>query len=50
MRWSSIDYTVSLADNRVVEGSREQRREATEVWTFMRTEGGRWLLSAIQQV
>jgi len=23
--------------------------EATEVWTFMRRRGGRWLLSAIQQ-
>ena len=50
MRWSSIDYTVSLADNRVVEGSRDQRREATEVWTFMRHQGGDWILSAIQQV
>ncbi len=49
MRWSAIDYTVSLADDRVVEGSREQRREATEVWTFMRHQGGDWILSAIQQ-
>jgi predicted lipid-binding transport protein (Tim44 family) len=23
--------------------------EITEVWTFMRVRGGRWLLSAIQQ-
>jgi predicted lipid-binding transport protein (Tim44 family) len=23
--------------------------EATEIWTFMRTRGGHWLLSAIQQ-
>jgi len=23
--------------------------EATEIWTFLRRRGGRWLLSAIQQ-
>jgi predicted lipid-binding transport protein (Tim44 family) len=50
MRWSGVVYTVSLADDRVVEGSREQRREFTEVWTFMRAQGGNWVLSAIQQV
>jgi len=50
MRWSAIDYSVSLADNSVVEGSRDQRHEATEVWTFMRHQGGDWILSAIQQV
>ncbi len=35
---------------RVVEGDPNQPTEATEVWTFMRSRGGPWLLSAIQQV
>ena len=50
MRWSALDYTVKFADGQVVEGSRETRREHTEVWTFMRSQGGEWILSAIQQV
>lgn len=49
MRWSARDYTVKLADGQVVDGSREQRREHVEVWTFMRAQGGNWILSAIQQ-
>jgi predicted lipid-binding transport protein (Tim44 family) len=31
-----------------VEGD-EHPTEATELWTFMRSRGGVWLLSAIQQ-
>jgi predicted lipid-binding transport protein (Tim44 family) len=50
MRWSALDYTVKLADGQLVDGSREERREHTEVWTFMRSQGGDWILSAIQQV
>jgi predicted lipid-binding transport protein (Tim44 family) len=50
MRWSALDYEVSLADGKLVSGSREERREHTEVWTFMRGQGGDWILSAIQQV
>ena len=49
MRWSARDYEVSLADGRVVAGNRETRIEHTEVWTFMRSQGGDWILSAIQQ-
>lgn len=48
MRWSSLDYTVDTENDRVVEGNRDQRSETTEVWTFMRSDGGRWLLAAIQ--
>jgi predicted lipid-binding transport protein (Tim44 family) len=48
MRFSMIDKTLDRATGRVVEGSNEPQ-EATELWTFMRTPGGRWLLSAIQQ-
>jgi predicted lipid-binding transport protein (Tim44 family) len=50
MRWSAVDYEVSLADGKLVSGSREERREHIEVWTFMRGQGGDWILSAIQQV
>jgi predicted lipid-binding transport protein (Tim44 family) len=50
MRWSARDYEVSLADGRVSAGERDARQEHTEVWTFMRSQGGEWILSAIQQV
>lgn len=50
MRWSALDYTLRADGGAVVEGSTTARSDATEVWTFMRTTGGRWLLSAIQQV
>jgi predicted lipid-binding transport protein (Tim44 family) len=48
MRFSMIDVTRDGAGN-VVDGSPTERQSATEVWTFMRVPGGRWLLSAIQQ-
>lgn len=50
MRWSSLDYTLRADDGAVVEGDRAVRGETTEVWTFMRSTGGRWLLAAIQPV
>jgi predicted lipid-binding transport protein (Tim44 family) len=34
---------------RVVDGDLAVRTQATELWTFVRVPGGRWLLSAIQQ-
>lgn len=49
MRFSMIDVTRNIADGRVVEGSDRDRVEATEVWTFLRSRGGKWILSAIQQ-
>jgi predicted lipid-binding transport protein (Tim44 family) len=49
MRFSLLDRMVELASGRVVEGDAVHPVEATEVWTFMRTRGGSWLLSAIQQ-
>jgi predicted lipid-binding transport protein (Tim44 family) len=48
MRFSMIDKTLDRATGRLVEGSSDPV-EATELWTFMRSPGGRWLLSAIQQ-
>ncbi len=48
MRFSLIDTTVD-ASGRVVEGSATERETATEIWTFVRRPGTRWVLSAIQQ-
>jgi predicted lipid-binding transport protein (Tim44 family) len=48
MKFSMTDVTVDSA-GRVVEGDPTLRTQATELWTFMRTPGGRWVLSAIQQ-
>lgn len=55
LHWSARDYTVSLMKRRgepgyLIEGSEETPTESSEVWTFMRFQNGKWLLSAIQQV
>jgi predicted lipid-binding transport protein (Tim44 family) len=55
IRWTARDYTVSLSKQRgeagyVVEGNDQTPTEVSEVWTFLRYRGGKWLLSAIQQV
>lgn len=50
MRFSMIDVTRTIADGKVVDGNEHVRTEATEVWTFLRSRGGKWILSAIQQV
>jgi predicted lipid-binding transport protein (Tim44 family) len=49
MRFSMIDVTRTIADGKIVAGSDHDRTEATEVWTFLRSRGGKWILSAIQQ-
>ncbi len=46
MRFSLNDTTVERASGRVVEGGPQQ---VVESWTFRRTAGGPWMLSAIQQ-
>jgi predicted lipid-binding transport protein (Tim44 family) len=48
MRFSMIDVTRD-AGGRVVDGSAVEHVTATEIWTFVRSRGGRWILSAIQQ-
>ena len=56
MKWDAIDYMVRLdrdstETDYVAEGSRTTAVSAEEIWTFTRAHnGGRWLLSAIQQV
>jgi predicted lipid-binding transport protein (Tim44 family) len=54
LHWSARDYTLSLTKQRgepgyLIEGSEETPTESGEVWTFMRYQNGKWLLSAIQQ-
>ena len=48
MRFSMIDVTTDSA-GRVVDGDPQRRTQATEIWTFLRAPGGRWVLTAIQQ-
>jgi len=48
MRFSMIDVTRD-ASGRVVDGSATEHTTATEIWTFVRSRGGQWILSAIQQ-
>jgi predicted lipid-binding transport protein (Tim44 family) len=43
-----IDVTTDHA-GRVVDGSPTERQTVTEFWTFVRSQGGHWVLSAIQQ-
>ena len=54
LRWSARDYNLSLTKQRgepdyVIEGSDETPTESGEAWTFMRSQDGKWMLSAIQQ-
>jgi predicted lipid-binding transport protein (Tim44 family) len=48
MRFSMVDVTRD-ASGRVVDGSPTEHVTATEIWTFVRSRGGHWILSAIQQ-
>ena len=48
MRFSMVDVTRDGA-GRIVDGSATEHITATEIWTFVRSPGGRWILSAIQQ-
>ncbi len=48
MRFSMVDVTRD-GGGRVVDGSLTERVTVTEIWTFLRAPGGRWVLSAIQQ-
>jgi predicted lipid-binding transport protein (Tim44 family) len=55
LTWTARDYSVSTAKQPgetgyFIEGNRETPIETTEVWTFMRYQHGKWLLSAVQQV
>lgn len=47
MRFTLTDSIVDRKSGRVVDGGRPE--EVTEVWTFVRSREGAWVLSAIQQ-
>lgn len=49
LRFSLVNALVERATGRVVEGDADRPEEVTEIWTFRREPGGRWMLSAIQQ-
>lgn len=50
LRWVARDYSVRSDADVLVDGSKIAPSPTTEVWTFTRAPGGRWLLSAIQQL
>lgn len=55
LQWRALDYTVrddgdSGGVQTVVAGDVRQPTVTAEFWTFARSPGGQWLLSAIQQV
>jgi predicted lipid-binding transport protein (Tim44 family) len=49
MQYSSIDVTRDRATGKIVDGAADQPTETTELWTFVRQNGGDWKLSAIQE-
>jgi predicted lipid-binding transport protein (Tim44 family) len=55
MHWRARDYTVRSGGNAregeiIAGGDPQTPVDASEMWTFTRSPGGRWLLSAVQQV
>ncbi|WP_343314596.1 Tim44 domain-containing protein [Brucella sp. BE17] len=48
IRYSAIDVMRDRTSGAVVEGDPDKPVESTELWTFTRTDGGEWLLAAIQ--
>ena len=48
MKWSAVDIMRDRQTNAVVKGDATQPVTTTELWTFVRDNGGNWLLSAIQ--
>jgi predicted lipid-binding transport protein (Tim44 family) len=50
MRYESKDAMRERETGQVAQGDPERPTETTEVWTFMRTQGADWKLSAIQDV
>jgi predicted lipid-binding transport protein (Tim44 family) len=48
MRYESRDVTRNRGTGEIVSGD-DKVTETTEVWTFQRQNGGRWLISAIQE-
>lgn len=49
MRYELTDVIVEKATGRIVQGDPNRKEQVVEFWTFVRSPGGEWLLSAIQQ-
>jgi predicted lipid-binding transport protein (Tim44 family) len=49
LTFSAIDTTVKADTGSLVEGDPKTPAESTEAWTFVRNNGGRWLLSAVER-
>ena len=55
LHWRALDYTTRVGakpgePGSIIEGDPARPSDAQELWTFARSPGGHWLLSAIQQV
>lgn len=50
LTFTAKDYVVDAATGKVVEGDPDKPVETTEAWTFARSPGGNWMLSAIEQI
>jgi hypothetical protein len=55
LHWRALDYTLRSdhapgSPGWLAEGDPQRPSEAQELWTFARSRGGHWLLSAIQQI
>jgi predicted lipid-binding transport protein (Tim44 family) len=50
MQFSLHDWMIDRTTGRVFDGDPSRAQEVTEFWTFRRSRGGTWMLSAIQQV
>lgn len=48
MQFTMLDVTQD-AQGRVVDGSATEHQKIVELWTFLRSPGGKWVLSAMQQ-
>ena len=49
MRFQSVDVMRDRTTGAVLSGDPNRPTETTELWTFVRPQGGAWKLSAIQE-
>lgn len=51
LHWRALDYTARIGEpGTIVEGDPQHPSDVQELWTFVRSPGGHWLLAAIDQV
>lgn len=50
LRYEALDVMRDRATGKIVEGDADAPSQTTEIWTFVRENGGDWKLSAIQQL